>query len=211
MHAPCIPSITPTQLPLSYQQRFQETNPVKSTSSSYAIFNRDDQKGFKYCSDPLNFADAQCTRQGFDAGRVNPPINFIDSQMIRKGDADPAIYPLLNMNRTQIVPSRNHNDFYTCRPPFMDDGRFLTYFNSSNELTEAMRKAHGFQSENEFRTFLQRHGQEILDGEKQYQLNTNSCGMSNNACSQGYADMLKYNGTNKFWGDFMNECTGSGK
>ena len=59
-------------------------------------------------------------------------------------------------------------------PALMSDARFLTYYNSSNELTEAMRKMNGFRSANQFRTFMQTNGDLFRSTERNFLIKNNT-------------------------------------
>jgi|SRR5271154_4227825 hypothetical protein len=73
-------------------------------------------------------------------------------------------------------------------PALMSDGRFITYYNSSNELTEAMRKLNGFRSANQFRTFMQVNGDLFMASEREFQVKKNTCA-PRTACSEGWYDL----------------------
>jgi len=73
-------------------------------------------------------------------------------------------------------------------PALMSDGRFLTDYNSTNELTNAMRKKNGFQSSNQFRIFMQTNGDLFMNAERKHLLNKNTC-QTNIACSEGWYDL----------------------
>lgn len=83
-------------------------------------------------------------------------------------------------------------------PALMSDGRFITNYNSSNELTEAIRKLNGIRSPNEFRTFLQKNGKALMDSERSFVERDNTCRPST-ACSQGWHDLW-----NKYGGNWSN-------
>ena len=85
-------------------------------------------------------------------------------------------------------------------PAIMSDGRFITYYNSSNELTEAMRKMNGFQSGNKFRNFMQTNGKQFMDAERNHIVNENTCRPAV-ACSEGW-----YNLWNKYNGNWTNSA-----
>lgn len=79
-------------------------------------------------------------------------------------------------------------------PALMSDGRFITYYNSTNELTEAMRKLNGFTSPNQFRTFMQNNGDLFMNSERDYITKENTCSPKI-ACSEGWYDLwTKYGG-----------------
>lgn len=79
-------------------------------------------------------------------------------------------------------------------PAIMSDGRFITYYNSTNELTEKMRKVNGIKSPNEFRIFMQNNGQLFMDAERAYIERENTCNPTT-ACSEGWYNLwTKYGG-----------------
>lgn len=73
-------------------------------------------------------------------------------------------------------------------PALMNDGRFITYYNSSHELTEAMRKLNGFKSANQFRNFMQSNADLFMEADRTYQEQKNTCNVKT-ACSEGYYDL----------------------
>mgnify|MGYP001190358123 CR=1 FL=1 len=77
-------------------------------------------------------------------------------------------------------------------PAIMSDGRFITYYNSTNELTEAMRKLNGFTSPNEFRNFMQKYGHQFLDAERKHILQQNTC-LPKSSCSEGWYKLWTQN------------------
>lgn len=83
-------------------------------------------------------------------------------------------------------------------PALMSDGRFITNYRSTNELTEEMRKVNGIRSPNEFRTFMQKHGDKFMDAEREYIERENTCSPVT-ACSQGWYDLWTKNKGN--WGN----------
>lgn len=90
-------------------------------------------------------------------------------------------------------------------PALMDDGRFITYFGSTNELTETMQKMNGFRSANQFRTFMQNNGQKFMDAERTYQRDTNTCSPQT-ACSEGWYDLWTIK--DGYWGnDYSSRIT----
>lgn len=91
----------------------------------------------------------------------------------------------------------SNNAYFMDRcPALMSDGRFITYYNSTNELTEAMRKLNGIKSPNEFRIFMQNNGALFMDAERQYIIKENTCSPTV-ACSQGWYDL--WNKDNGNW------------
>ncbi|BCS83053.1 Zn-finger domain-containing protein [Cotonvirus japonicus] len=83
-------------------------------------------------------------------------------------------------------------------PALMSDGRFITNYNSSNELTETMRKLNGVRNPNEFRNFMQKHGNKLIDAERKHIHNKN-ISHPNIACSEGWYDLWTKNHGN--WGN----------
>ncbi len=73
-------------------------------------------------------------------------------------------------------------------PALMSDGRFLTNYISTNELTEIMRRKNGFINMNEFRNFMQNNAESIINAERQLNLKENSC-LTNIACSEGWYNL----------------------
>lgn len=73
-------------------------------------------------------------------------------------------------------------------PAIMSDGRFITNYNSSNELTENMRKLNGFKNHNQFRNFMQRNANLIMNAEREHLMRQNTCS-PNTACSEGWNDL----------------------
>jgi len=80
-------------------------------------------------------------------------------------------------------------------PALMSDGRFITQYNSTNELTEMMRKINGIKSSNEFRTFMQNNGKLFMDAERNHILKSNMCEPTV-ACSEGWYDLWTKHGGN---------------
>lgn len=76
-------------------------------------------------------------------------------------------------------------------PAIMSDGRFITNYNSTNELTEGIRKMNGIKNSNEFRQFLQNNGNAIINAERNYYKANNKC-RPTTSCSEGW---------NKLWTD----------
>ena len=96
-----------------------------------------------------------------------------------------------------VCLNRSSNNVYYkdgC-PAIMSDGRFITNYNSSNELTEAMRRLNGIRSPNQFRTFMQNNGKLFMDAERAYMLKQNTC-KPTTACSEGWYDLWTKNNGN---------------
>ena len=106
------------------------------------------------------------------------------------------------MNRVERLPPRyqgENNVYYKqgC-PALMDDSRFITYYNSTNELTNEMQRLNHIQSSNKFRTFMQQHGVQIMNSERKFYHDKFSC-TPKVACSQGYYDLWMMDGGD--WGN----------
>lgn len=96
-----------------------------------------------------------------------------------------------------ICKSRYHgsnNVYYKdgC-PAIMSDGRFITNYNSTNELTESMRKLNGFKSANQFRNFMQKNGELFMNKERDYIEKNNTCAPKV-ACSEGWYNLWAKHG-----------------
>ncbi len=85
-------------------------------------------------------------------------------------------------------------------PAMMSDGRFITCYTSTNELTESMRKMNKFTSPNEFRIFMQNHGDDFINTERQFIINENTC-HPKTACSQGWFNL--WNKSKGNWSKFI--------
>lgn len=89
-------------------------------------------------------------------------------------------------------------------PAIMSDGRFITYYNSTNELTEAMRKMNGFKSANQFRNFMQKNGDLFMNSERNHIIKENTCSPAI-ACSEGWYNLWSKSGGD--WADYnANPC-----
>lgn len=123
----------------------------------------------------------------------------------QKSNNMPAEYQRSKNDFSSYTPGKFHggnNVYYKdgC-PALMNDGRFITNYNSANELTETMRKMNGFKSSNQFRTFMQTNGDLFMSTEREYQIKNNTC-MPSTACSEGY-----YNLWSKNDGSWVNSST----
>lgn len=76
------------------------------------------------------------------------------------------------------------NVYHGC-PAKMSDGRIFTYWNSSNELTNRAYQLNNIKSSNEGRSFLQNNAIAIMNNDRNYHKQNNSCS-PNIACSEGY-------------------------
>jgi hypothetical protein len=73
-------------------------------------------------------------------------------------------------------------------PAIMSDGRFVTYYTPTNELTSIMMKINDIHDPNEFRRFMQKNADFIINMERDYILKKNICSPTI-GCSQGWNDL----------------------
>ena len=66
------------------------------------------------------------------------------------------------------------NFFQNC-PPKMDDGRFLTDFQSSTRRNEYIKDTNNIWRDDQYRLMLQLNGKELMDREWNYDKATSSC------------------------------------
>jgi len=66
---------------------------------------------------------------------------------------------------------------YGC-PPLMSDGRFLTSYVDSDVLNQYIRHVNKLESANDFRIFLQKNGDKIMNRERAYLIQKNTCNIS---------------------------------
>lgn len=74
-------------------------------------------------------------------------------------------------------------------PAIMSDGRFITYYNPSKELTDMMQRLNNIENPHNFRIFMQNNGNLFMDAERNYFQEKNTCA-PNTACSKGWQDYL---------------------
>lgn len=60
-------------------------------------------------------------------------------------------------------------------PALMSDGRFLTNYLSSNELTEKDKKSKGIKNHNQYRQYMTQNGDKMLDAERRNLMKYNTC------------------------------------
>jgi len=73
-------------------------------------------------------------------------------------------------------------------PALMEDARFITTYNSTNELTNQMQRMNNINNSNQFRQFLQQNAEQIMNSEREYQIKTNTC-TPNISCSEGFYEI----------------------
>lgn len=94
---------------------------------------------------------------------------------------------------TQSYTGTNNIYYKDGCPAIMGDARTLTYYNSTNELTEEMRKINGMKNTNEFRTFMQTNGDIFMNTERRLYLENNTCSPKT-ACSEGWYNLWTQKG-----------------
>lgn len=125
--------------------------------------------------------------------RGNGPLSR-KCQVCRK-----SAYPdglLAEKKKTNEFSGSNNLYFKDGCPALMGDGRFITYYNSSNELTEDLRRMNGFNNPNEFRRYMQLNGDKFMNDERNYMKINNTCAPST-TCSEGWCYL--WNNGNGSW------------
>jgi len=115
---------------------------------------------------------------------------FISGQIINHGDGC-SICAHRMLSKQRLGCGSKSASLADC-PPLMSDGRFITYYNSSNDLTEAARKINGIRNPNEFRTFMQNNGDKFINAERNYFDKNNRC-RPTVACSDGWCRLWTKN------------------
>lgn len=93
------------------------------------------------------------------------------------------------------------SQFREC-PIIMADGRFGTYYGSTNDYMNRLQRRAGFRNSNEFRRFLQEYGGELKRRERENFIRRNFP-LPLNVTSQGYQQLLydfngDWSGVNNF-------------
>jgi hypothetical protein len=68
----------------------------------------------------------------------------------------------------------NRYHTYGC-PELMQDGRFLTNFTPKRTFEQMIRKVNNIESSADYRMFLQRNGETIMNRETEYFVKNNTC------------------------------------
>lgn len=92
----------------------------------------------------------------------------------------------------KIYPSANNVYYKDGCPAIMSDSRFLTNYQSTNDLTDKMMKANGYHNANQFRRFLQNNAEILMDAERDYIETENKC-KPKNECSMGWRNFKANN------------------
>tara|TARA_B100001093_G_scaffold83714_1_gene75202 strand:- start:2905 stop:3192 length:288 start_codon:yes stop_codon:yes gene_type:complete len=71
-------------------------------------------------------------------------------------------------------------------PPLMSDGRFITSYVDSSVLNQYIRDINQICSANEFKSFLQKEGLEIMDRERKHIIENNTCDV-HGKCTKDYS------------------------
>jgi hypothetical protein len=66
---------------------------------------------------------------------------------------------------------------YGC-PPLMQDGRFLTNYIRSNVVDQFIRTTNKIDSAHTYRVFLQQNGNQLVNKEKAYLIENNTCSVN---------------------------------
>lgn len=100
------------------------------------------------------------------------------------------------------IPHGSNNFLYHqgC-PALMDDGRFGTFYGSTNDLTNSIQRINGFRNSNAFRRFMQQNAEELKRQEREFFMKNNYCS-SNFGCSEGYITL--WNKLDGNWANFRN-------
>lgn len=97
--------------------------------------------------------------------------------------------------RTDIPPipySGSDNIHYKSGcPALMSDGRFLTYHNSSKELTNALQRKLGISNSNDFRVFMQKYGDMLMLADLNHTIKNNTCN-PRTTCGISWLDWLNH-------------------
>ena len=75
---------------------------------------------------------------------------------------------------------------YGC-PPLMSDCRFLTSWVDSDVLNQYIRHVNKLESANDFRIFLQKNGDAIINRERAYLIKKNTCNV-NGKCVKPFCE-----------------------
>ena len=85
----------------------------------------------------------------------------------------------------------SNNVYHNCPPLMSVGGGFITYNNSTNELTGRIKQANGITSSNHLRTYMQKNGETIMENERRFHVKNNNCD-PNLTCSEGYWYVNQY-------------------
>ena len=62
-------------------------------------------------------------------------------------------------------------------PPLMADSRFITSYVDSSVVNQYIRHVNKIKTANDYRSFLQKNGENIMDKERAFLMNKNTCGV----------------------------------
>lgn len=97
---------------------------------------------------------------------------------------------------------------YNC-PPLMNDGRFISSYISSRVFDQYVRNINNVQSAQEYKTFLQNNGNQIINNLKGYLRETNTCRIEGKCLpisGPNNDDVIKYlNSNNRIQNNFFNQ------
>tara|TARA_A100001015_G_C14948474_1_gene695672 strand:- start:107 stop:394 length:288 start_codon:yes stop_codon:yes gene_type:complete len=85
-------------------------------------------------------------------------------------------------------------------PPLMADGRFLTSWVDSDVVNQYIRHVNKIKTSNDFRMFLQKNGDKIINRERAFLMKKNTCSVDGKCIKLG-CDKEKPRGTCKYHKD----------
>ena len=88
---------------------------------------------------------------------------------------------------------------YSC-PPLMQDGRFITNYTESRMFEQLIRNVNKIESAQEFKRFLQNNGDTIINNERAYQQEQNTCKIAGNCMPLSGVSTACTNYPNTFYG-----------
>lgn len=139
----------------------------------------------------LTYTKEECPNCNFifNAGYEDDDYRSCPSCMSQFKSKMPSVS--MSSYRPQQTPTYygSNNMYYkdNC-PALMSDGRFITYHNSTNDLTDAIRRLNNIDSSNKLREFLQNNAEKIMNSERNFINGQNRCN-TNRACSNGFYDL----------------------
>lgn len=90
---------------------------------------------------------------------------------------------------------------YGC-PPLMSDGRFLTSYVDSDVVNQYIRHVNKIKTSNDFRMFLQKNGDTIINRERAHLIKKNTCAIDG-ACPKVGCEKPECRGSCKCYTDYF--------
>jgi len=90
---------------------------------------------------------------------------------------------------------------YGC-PPLMSDGRFLTSWVDSDVLNQYIRHVNKIKSSNDYRIFLQKNGNTIINRERAFLVKKNTCALGGK-CPKVACEKSECRGACKCYDDYF--------